>query len=439
MLNWRKSTINFLLKISNSDIPKFVKEIEKVDNLSYKAKQKYQEEKLKELLLYAYKNVPYYKNVLNEAKVINDNKVNLNNFHKIPFLTKDIIREQKDNLYSQNYKQRNPFENSSGGSTGEPVKFIQDKYYDELNKATKIYLFKKFGKEIGEPEIKFWGSDRDILRGNLTLKDRIINFLYNRKFFNTYSLDNEKFNELVELNNTFKPVSYWAYVDAMEEFANYINENNIKVHSPKMVVTTIGPLFDQARKAIEKAFDCDLYNQYGSREMGWVAFENKNKLDICFWRQFVELEGNDKEKNLIITSLDNYSMPLIRYQIGDVATEGESYSIGNTDSYLTIGNVVGRTLGFFKLKDGTLKHTHFIVQQMFFKDWIKKFQLIQKDYKNILIKVEGEKNKQGQNEVTELIKEFMGSDCEITWEFVKKIKPSKSGKYLYTISKVEGE
>ncbi|MCK5611939.1 hypothetical protein KAR91_59265 [Candidatus Pacearchaeota archaeon] len=57
------------------------------------------------------------------------------------------------------------------------MKFIQDKYYDDWNVATKIYFNQMLGKEIGEKEIKLWGSDRDIIMGNLTLKNRLINYL----------------------------------------------------------------------------------------------------------------------------------------------------------------------------------------------------------------------------------------------------------------------
>jgi phenylacetate-CoA ligase len=225
----------------------------------------------------------------------------------------------------------------------------------------------------------------------------------------------------------------------MEEFAKFINRNQIKVYSPKLIVTTIGPLYEQARNEIEKAFRCPVYNQYGSREVGWIAFEDDKhqKLDTCFWRQLIELEGQGNEKELVITTLDNYSMPLIRYKIGDVATPGVYKKIGKTKSYFTIKNVLGRTLGFFKLADGSLKHTHFIVQQLFFRNWIEQFQLIQQDYDEVLIKIVGKENKKEMREIDDLILKFLGDNFEITWKFVDKIPPTKSGKYLYTLSKVK--
>jgi len=437
MMNWRKPIIFALLTATGSKIPLILKEIERINNSSKKEIEEYQKNKLERILLHAWRNVPYYTKVLTKAKVVVEGKVFLENFDKIPILTKDIIRKEGKNLYSKDYKTRGFYENTSGGSTGEPVRFIQDKEYDEWNNSTKIYFLKKIGKDLGEKEIKLWGSDRDIIKGNLTFKDRGINFLYNRKFFNCYNLTEEKMIDLVKLNNSFKPTSYLAYVDGVFEFAKYCYKYNIALIRPKFIITTIGPLYESNRKIIEKVFGCKTYNQYGSRETGAISVEWKNKeLNVFFWKQLIELMGKSKEKKIVITSLDNYSMPLIRYNINDVATIGTlSYFIGKTKSYLTMGQVVGRTLGFFKMRDGTLKHTHFIVQQLFFKNWVKKFQIIQKDYDLILIKLVGTKNN-NMGEIERTIKLLMGQKCKIKWQFVNKINPTKSGKYLYTVSEL---
>ena len=197
-MNWRKSVIYALLYISGSKIPKYLKEIKRIEKFPAEKIMEYQNEKLKKLLLHSYKNVPYYQKVLTKAGVIENGIVKLENYSKIPILTKEIIRKEKENLFSKDYKKRKFYLNTSGGSTGEPVKFIQDKRYDEWNTATKIFYNQMLGKEMGEIEIKFWGSERDIIEGNLKFKDRVINFLYNRKFFNSYNLNEKNINKLIK-------------------------------------------------------------------------------------------------------------------------------------------------------------------------------------------------------------------------------------------------
>jgi len=250
-MNWRKPVIYTLLYADRSRIPSILKQIKHEEFLSRGELHKLQEQRLIRLLLRSYNNVPYYNKILREAEVIMDGVVNLEHFSRIPLLTKEIIREEGTNLYLEDYKTRKPYENTSGGSTGEPVCFIQDREYDQWNIATKLYFFETLGKGIGESEIKFWGSDRDILEGNLTAKDRLINFLYNRKFFNSYRLGKAHLRQLIDLNNRFKPVGYWSYMESAFELAKYLKAHNVEFYPPKVVVSTIGPLTQQVKETIE--------------------------------------------------------------------------------------------------------------------------------------------------------------------------------------------
>jgi phenylacetate-CoA ligase len=270
-MNWRKPLIFALLYADRSRIPSILKQIKKEEFSNRDKLQHLQQQRLIKLLLQSYNNVPYYNTILRESEVVIDGKINLRNFSRIPLLTKKIIRNEGTNLYSKDYKSRKTYENTSGGSTGEPVCFIQDREYDHWNIATKLYFFDMLGKRIGEGEIKFWGSDRDILEGNLTVRDRLINFLYNRKFFNSYRLGKEHIQQLVALNNSFKPVGYWSYMESAFELAKYLKEHNIEFYPPKVVVSTIGPLTEQVKETIEAGMGCKVYNQYGSREVGVVA------------------------------------------------------------------------------------------------------------------------------------------------------------------------
>jgi phenylacetate-CoA ligase len=223
-------------------------------------------------------------------------------------------------------------------------------------------------------------------------------------------------------------------MEAMSEFADFIVENNLKVFSPKYIVSTIGPLEENVRKKISQAFSCSVFDQYGSREMGFIAAEfpeNEGKLSFP-WFNYVE-NTNGLVKNVIVTNLVNFSMPLIRYDIGDAAIVNN----GN------IKRLCGRTLGFFYKKDGSLIHTHFLVQTLFFVEWIKRFQIIQPNFRSIEIKVEKKENvlisPRGQREILQKVKKLIGDEVECKIKFVKRIHPQKNGKYAYTICKIPKE
>ena len=83
-------------------------------------------------------------------------------------------------------------------------------------------------------------------------------------------------------------------------------------------------------------------------------------------------------------------------------------------------------------------HSQFFVALFFFKPWIREFKIIQKDYDiiEILVAQESEADAEDINSITCKIKQVMGEDSEVRFKFVDEIQPTKSGKYLYTISEV---
>jgi len=447
-MNWRKPLIYCLLHASGNKIPQYLKEIRRWEFQTRDQIEELAARKLTALLLHAYNNVPYYHRILQENEVVMNGQVRLENFSRIPVLTKEIIRREGTNLCSEDYEKRRPYENSSGGSTGEPLRFIQDAEYNQWNIATKLYFDSVLGKEPGDPEIKFWGSDRDIIEGNLTVKDRIINFLYNRKFYNSYRLGERNIRGLIDLNNRFRPVSYWSYMESALELGAYLSAHDVDFHPPKIVVSTIGPLTDEVKRKISSGMKCKVYNQYGSREVGAIACQCREEkgLHTFPWRNYVEiLDAHqrpvyDTEGNVVVTTLHNYSMPLIRYDIGDVAVAGGWHCDCGRNTF-QLKEVVGRTLGYFKMRDGSLVHSHFIVQALFFRGWIKRFQIVQDQIDHILIRVELREDQRQVDEdiadITRKTKMLMGANCKVEFDFVDSIMPTASGKYVYTLCKVK--
>lgn len=440
-MNWRKTLVFAGLYLTGSKIPDYLNEMEELQYKPQDEIRRYQEEKLKKLLSHAYTNVPYYHRILPEAEVTNNGEVNLENFDKIPILTKDIIRKEGENLYSKDYKSRKPYENTSGGSTGEPVKFIQDKLYWQMNIANKFYFNRLLGKDIGEKEINLWGSERDIIRNTLSLKEKITNQLYNRTFLNAYKMDEYKLREVVSEINRVKPVSIWVYVESIDLLARFIKDNDLKVYSPKCIITTAGTLFPEIREKVETVFECPVYNQYGSREVGPIAVECNYKQGLhCFpWSQKLELIGEEELKDIIVTDLTNYSMPLIRYGIGDIGESSDSQICKCGRPTLFFKDIKGRITDTFINKNGTAIYGAYFRHALFGVEWVKKYQIVQKDYDFILYRIvkSGDIRENDLKKITDFVKRIMGDNCKVEFEFVDEIELSKSGKYRYTISEVK--
>jgi len=128
MLNWRKPIILGLLHLARSPI---LQELKLLRSLEYKSNEEIkqlQNRRLAALLLHAWENTDYYKEILEDCDVVRNGKISLENFNRIPFLTKDVIRKEGERLKAKNLpKGRKIYRSSSGGSTGQPVFFWQDR------------------------------------------------------------------------------------------------------------------------------------------------------------------------------------------------------------------------------------------------------------------------------------------------------------------------
>jgi len=358
--------------------------------------------------------------------------VNLDNFKDIPILTKEIIRREGNNLYSSDYKSRKFYENTSGGSTGEPVRFLQDKNYSDWNIANKIFLKYKAGQESGERELRFWGSERDLLEGKDKLSIRLRNWIYNRKEFNTFKMSEKEMKEYINKWNDYKPEWVESYVQSIYEFAKFIEANNFKIYSPKNgILTSAGTLYPEMRETIERVFNCSVYNRYGSREVGDMAC-GIDGLNLSFWNHKIE---TIKDEKIIVTTLNNYSMPLIGYEIGDIGIKG--------NIWIYLKKIFGREMSVFKTKNGKIIPAEFFIHfigVVYNNDAISKFQVIQKKYDKILIKaiIKNVDNfNLNKEKIENVIKKEMENDCEINWKFVDEIESLKNGKYEYIKSEIK--
>lgn len=449
-MNLNKFVTFCLLKTGKRNIPKILEFLKKNEYNSLENNLSIQEEKLKEILLHAYNHVPYYHRLLGKTKVIAEGKVNLNNFNKIPILTKEIIRKNFERLKStdKNYKKRVPYLNTTGGSTGEPVSFIQDNH-SYTHGMAGAWLFQTFTKQsICVKKIMLWGSERDILEGSIGLKNRIKNWIFNKKILNTFKMSETDMKNYINKINSYKPILIEAYVQSVYELCKFIEKNNLKVYSPKGIITSAGTLYPEMKKTIEKVFKCKVFNRYGSREVGSIACSCKedNGLHLNIFDHYVEILNNNLKPcspgqlgKVYITTLNNYSMPLIRYENGDVAVPSKNQQCACGRGLPLIKSVRGRISSMIKTRKGTFDGTA-LTTSFYFFDSIKKYQFVQKKIDQIEIKVilnDKELWKDDEKKLKSKLKKILGEDVSITFNIVNKINPSKSGKYLYFINETK--
>jgi len=408
-----------------------------------------QRKKLFKLIQYASQNIPYYQRVIQEHQISFSEDTIFADLKKFPLLTKDIIRNNFDQLYK--FRDHTYYRNTSGGSTGEPAIFYQDRDYFTWGLATKILFDEWTGRKIGEPMVKLWGSLSDVLRSGQGFKGYLRQQLYGVTILSTSRMAEKDMYKYVQRINKIKPYLIFAYTNSIDEFAHFIRKHHLSIYSPQAIMTSAGVLYPEVCARIERVFQAPVFNRYGSREVGDIACnceksEGLHLIPDIHYLEIVDDEGKEvklgEAGNIIVTLLTNYTMPLIRYKIGDRGIlSDKDCKCGHGLPLLE--KVVGRITGNFKNKLGDYISGGLFFSLFYFIENIKQFQVIQEtiDYISInLVVIDKTKLKDMDKdfkEINQIIWKAMGNDTKIKYNIVDEIKPSPSGKYMYTWSRLE--
>ena len=413
-------------------------------------------DRLESLLTHAFHHVPYYRRILSGSGVIgSDGSVNLEGFSRIPLLDKSVIRSQREELISNDFAQRRPYENTSGGSTGEPVKLIQDRDSHQSHVSLAMLHDTWSGYSPGERKALLWGSERDLFVGKERFRTRLGRWLRKEIWLNAFRMTREHMSDYVNRINDFRPAQILAYAESIYDLARFIKSADVAVHRPKSIMTSAGVLYPEMRNTIEEAFKAPVFNRYGSREVGTVACEcdRHEGLHVFPLTHHIEVLGKEgmpagpgEAGEIVITHLANYSMPLIRYRIGDIGAWSEDLcKCGRILPLLK--TVSGRVSDIFVTKEGVRIHGEYFTHLFYFRNWVNKFQVIQEELdliRILIVPLEDTKRihsirAEEIDEMTRKIRLVMGQGCRVVVEFVGEISPTASGKYRYTKSMISRE
>src|SRR5207249_28486 len=121
------------------------------------------------------------------------------------------------------------------------------------------------------------------------------------------------------------------------------------------------------RRLIESTFATKVFNEYGSGELGSIAHEcEEGSLHISAENMIVEVLDGDRPcqsgevGELVVTELNNYATPLIRYRTGDFAALSRAQcKCGRTLPF--IENLFGRAYDTIRNREGKLFHGEFMM------------------------------------------------------------------------------
>ena len=392
----------------------------------------FQAERLEKLLRHAYHTTPYYREVL---------KTESPDILQIPPLEKRDIREHLARLCSEVFTRRQRIKNATGGSTGTPLTFYQDRYYWNQRNLSVYYFDGWAGWNLGEPQLIIWGAPAD-LKGDEHWKHRINNFWRNQYWLNGFHLTDKAMQTAYEKMDRCRPQTILSYPSSLYQFSRFIFENGLKPKwELKGIISSAEMLHPHYRSVAENVFNTKVYNRYGGREVGLIAMEcPEGRMHINCRDLYLEIDSPDpytQPGEILITQLNNYVMPFIRYRIGDIGLlSDESCPCGNQLPILA--ELLGRSTATFRTRTGTLIHGGYFTQQFYGIEGVTQFQIIQETLRHCVLKlvVNERWTETVRRYLVQSIQRVLGGDVVVTVEFVEDIPLPTSGKREFTISKV---
>ncbi len=352
--------------IQNGEFCKYYKLLENRKSMSAEKIEEYQLNKLKEILIYSFNNVPYYHELFNKISFDPHKFSDFTQIEQIPFLTRELVTQNFNKLISTKKVKNGYYVGKTGGSTGKALNFYLD--YDSIYKENAfIYYYRK--------KLGYSFSDNLATFRVLGYGDKLWKYspMYNEIIFSTTRLSKSTISEYARKINEFKPKYLNGYPSAIWFLAKLLCEYKIDLKFKLKGIFLISENIDNCQRGfIEKFFNTKTSTFYGHSERAVIAEEvkmNKYMFDPYYgYTEQIHFEGN--EYSIVSTGFLNSIMPFIRYKTDDICTP--------KNRYYSIEGKRSSVIGLYGKNNEFLTSTGFNLGMEMFTNFIN-YQFIQRE------------------------------------------------------------
>ena len=418
--------------------------LEKLERGSSKELIEYQNILIRRMITHAYEYVPYYKNLFDEQHILPTDINCKDDLKKIPLLTKEILVRNLDNLTATNAKKKSLRLISTGGTTGTPIRFYRDWESEYLVDGNNWRFYNYCNYRVGMKLAKLWGNESDLLN-SYNFYGKLKGIMENEIVLNFYDLSEDRLRNYVNTIRERKPIFWKGFSSAVYTFMRYLRRNNLDIPRPKAVIITSDKIDDYQRKELEEYFDGSVYNEYGSREFSIMGFEceKHNGIHVGMENAVIEIIPSNEESGygeVVVTSLINWGMPFIRYELGD----SSKYIQGDCECgrYLPrLESIRGRVADFVITKNDKLIYGDFFAHLFYGSKGIEHYQVIQNEVGKVEIYIEANEyfSKDEINIFLKTLNDMTGNNLEAKIVNVARIERHRSGKRRSVISNISKE
>jgi len=364
---------------------------------------------------------------------------------KLPYLTREIIRDQGARLRADNYPDRVCQFRRSGGTTGEPIRVAADVCARAFEVAAYLRGFEWMKYRLGRPTVYLFGGSLG-LDANPNLKVRLREWLLNTRFLPAFELTRENVKDYVATIRRAKRGVLVGYPSAVLNLAEHMSRLGLQGSPLESVICTAEQMPEEWRIGISEVLEAPVFCYYGCGEVNGIAHESSAEEGYIVSQEHVILEiGGHNPANFqdqgcgeaCITTLFNYAMPLLRYLNGDVF---ELKYPRSGHAHLKIDKLEGRVMDQLFRTDGQ-RISSVLPTHLVFRSGVpvSKYQVVQTELDKITFHYmlrDGESfSRDMQNTLVGVLRRYLGNELQV--QFVEgKFETPRSGKHRFVINRV---
>ena len=394
------------------------------------------------LLEHAYEHVPYYREFMRERQIDPESLVRRRSLETLPLLDRQIINQQRDRLRATNVRAERFVPNGTGGSTGEPLLFFDDRDQAGWSEAAVWRSHRWYDVDVGERCAYLWGANFDLseFQGfSGRLKSRVLNLL----MLPAWELSEPTASRLWKQLCEFKPRLLVAYTGALHHWARLLGDDRDPVPGLSAIIVSAEMLYEETRRVIESCFKVPVYNRYGGRDLHFVAQECRaqNGLHMNSENLLVEIVKDGRQVppgelgEIVITRLDNFVMPFVRYRSGDLGVmNNDVCECGR--SLPLLEKIEGRVQDAILTVEGRIISGPFFAHVMKDCPDVREFQVHQLAISRLLIVIvlQGERQFVSRSRIERIAQQYMGRNMQIEFDVRDSIPLTRTGKRRVIVS-----
>lgn len=398
--------------------------------------------RLRAILVSAYLNVPYYRELMkNVGYDPSQDYQGPEDLSKLPITKKEVIKQRRIRDFIMQHKDLSGcLRDTTSGSTGIPLVVYRTCYERafQIAKFLRILFLNRYSMSnkvmsLTRPDKLTEG--RSVVQRFGFLRRNAIDFL-------RYSPE-----EMVDILIEYKPDVLYGNRAHLELMALELQRRGIQCDSLKIVLTTGEAIHENTRRLCQKQFGVDPVETYGSIEMGIMGYETPAHDGLHLYENLTYFEFLDEEEKpvppgkpgrVIVTDLIGKLMPFIRYDQGDFAAFEYGKDLnGNTQRRLT--QTIGRENDYALLPDGTKRPYNDLVKIVDKFEDIRQFRIVQQKRSlfQILIVADTSYFLSIHDDLMRLLQKKFPPNVSFKIAQVEKIEPDPSGKMRAFVSEVD--